>query len=140
MDLLERIIAGTHDPLIMEIDIEGYKGTIEYRKLSINETKKYQRIINKSLGTVSTTERNGFRQQNGQEAVAQLNIAESSDAEYKAEVYLVRTSLTIDGEETLDEKTITGMDSVLFDEIVRQLKKANNLDNSRDSSNEVKKS
>lgn len=140
MDLLEKIIAGTKDTLTMEIDIEGYQGTINYRKLSINETKKYQRIINKSLGTVSTTERNGFRQQNGQEAVAQLNIAESSDAEYKAEVYLVRTSLTLDGNETLDEKTIQSMDSVLFDEIVRQLKDINNLNNTRDSSNEVKKS
>jgi len=141
MDLLDKIIAGTNDTLIMELDIAGYEGdTLEYRKLSINETKKYQRIINKSLGTVSTTERNGFRQMNGQEAVAELNIAESSDAEYKADIYLVKTSLTIDGKESLNDKQIEAMPSILFEEIVKQLKEANNLNNTRDSEKEVKKS
>lgn len=140
MDLLEKIIAGTNDTLVMKIEIEGYEGELQYRKLSINETKKYQRIINKSLGTVSTTERNGFRKQNGQEAVAELNIAESSDAEYKADVYLVKTSFKVDGKEQLNDKQIESMPSVLFEEIVRQLKEANNLNNSRDSVAEVKKS
>lgn len=139
MDLLNKIIAGTSDILTMTIKIEGYEGELDYKKLSINETKKYQRIINKSLGTVSTTERNGFRQQNGQEAVAELNIAESSDAEYKADVYLVKTSLNVEGNE-LTEKQIQDMDSTLFEEIVKQLKEANNLNNTRDSTEEVKKS
>ena len=140
MDLLNTIIAGTSDTFTMTIKIEGYEGELEYRKLSINEIKNYQRIINKSLGTVSTTERNGFRQQNGQEAVAELNIAESSDAEYKADVYLVKTSLTTEGNESLKEKQITEMPSTLFEEIVRQLKEANNLNNTRDRTEEVKKS
>ena len=140
MDLQNTIIAGTSDTFTMTIKIEGYEGELEYRKLSINEIKNYQRIINKSLGTVSTTERNGFRQQNGQEAVAELNIAESSDAEYKADVYLVKTSLTTEGNESLKEKQITEMPSTLFEEIVRQLKEANNLNNTRDRTEEVKKS
>ena len=140
MDLLNTIIAGTSDTFTMTIKIEGYEGELKYRKLSINEIKNYQRIINKSLGTVSTTERNGFRQQNGQEAVAELNIAESSDAEYKADVYLVKTSLTTEGNESLKEKQITEMPSTLFEEIVRQLKEANNLNNTRDRTEEVKKS
>lgn len=140
MDLLEKITAGTKDVLTMNIDIDGYKGTLEYRKLNINEQKKYRRIINKALGKVSTTERNGFRGNSGQEAVAELDIAENGDAEYKAEVYLIETSLTVDGKKQLTEKQIQGMDGVLFDEIVKQLKEVNNLDNTRNSNEEVKKS
>lgn len=139
MDLLERITAGTNDILTLEIDIDEYQGTLEYRKLNINEQKKYRRIINKALGKVSTTERNGFRG-NGQEAVAELDIAVSGDAEYKAEVYLIETSLTINGEKRLSEATIKQMDAALFDEIVRQLKEINNLENNRNSTEEVKKS
>lgn len=140
MDLLERITTGTKDILTMEIETKGYEGTtLEYRKMNIAEQKKYKRIINKSIGTISTTERNGFRG-NGQEAVAELDIAKNGDAEYKAEVYLLRISTTIDGEEKLSENQIMNLDADLFDEIVQKLKDVNNLEGKRDTNNEVKKS
>lgn len=142
MDLLERITAGTKDILVMNIETKGYEdSTLEYRKLSINEQKHYKKIINKALGKVSTIEKQGFRGGRGQEAKAEMDIAESGEAEYQAELYLVKTSLTIDGKERLTKDQIETMDAPLFEEIVEKLKKINGLDTSANNNieNDIKK-
>lgn len=134
----EDLLAGINEEVVIEVEIaeDDFK-TFSVRKLSIDEQKHYKRIINKALGKVSTTERNGFRN-SGQEAVAELDIAESGDAEYKAEVYLVQKSFETDGK-SVEISDVKKIPSDIFDKVVEKLKELNNLDNSRDSESEVKK-
>ena len=142
MDLLERITSGTKDTLIMTLETKGYEGdTLAYRKLSINEQKHFKNIINKSLGKVSTIEKNGFRGGRNQEAKAEMDIAKSEQANYEAEIYLVKTSLTIDGKEQLTSEQIKEIDAPLFEEIVENLKDINRLNDSQAKvENDIKKS
>ena len=142
MDLLERITSGTKDTLIMTLETKGYEGdTLAYRKLSINEQKHFKNIINKSLGKVSTIEKNGFRGGRNQEAKAEMDIAKSEQANYEAEIYLVKTSLTIDGKEQLTSEQIKEIDAPLFEEIVGNLKDINRLNDSQAKvENDIKKS
>ena len=120
------------------INIEGFTEPFEVRKLNIKEERKYRRIINKSMGKVSTTERNGFRN-SGQEAKAELDIAVTSDAEYDANIYLIKQSCKINGESFDDVDIETQMDAEVFNKLVKALKELNNLDNSRNTEEEIKK-
>lgn len=120
------------------INIEGFEEPFEVRKLTIQEERKYRRIINKSMGKVSTTERNGFRN-SGQEAKAELDIAVTSDAEYEANIYLIKESFKINGENFDDVNIETQMSGEIYNKLVKALKELNNLDNSRDTEEEIKK-
>lgn len=136
MATLEDLLIGANEPTYIEI--EGFDDKFEVRKLNVKEERKYKRIINKSLGKVSTTERNGFRNK-GQEANAEIDIAETNDAEYEANMFLIVTSFNVDGA-TYKEKEIEELLSgEIFNKLVDALKELNNLDNSRDTEEEVKK-
>ena len=90
------------------------------------------------MGIVSTTERNGFRN-SGQEAKAELDIAVTSDAEYDANIYLIKQSFKINGESFDDVDIETQMAAEVFNKLVKALKELNNLDNSRNTEEEIKK-
>ena len=120
------------------INVKGIDEPLEVRKLNIKEERHYRRIINKSLGKVSTTEKNGFKGR-GQEAKAELDIAVTSDAEFDANIYLVKTSFSIHGEDLKDVDIETQLPSDTFNNIVDELKKLNNLDDNKNVEQEIKK-
>ena len=121
------------------INIDGIEDPLEVRKLTIKEERKYRRIINKSMGKVSTTERNGFRN-SGQEAKAEIDIAETSDAEYDANIYLIKQSFSIEGENVDGLDIENQMPIEIFNKLVEALKELNNLNNApRNVEEEIKK-
>jgi len=121
------------------INVKGIDEPLEVRKLNIKEERHYRRIINKSLGKVSTTEKNGFKGR-GQEAKAELDIAVTGDAEFDANIYLVKTSFSIHGEDLKDVDIETQLPSDIFNNIVTELKILNNLsDEERNVEDDIKK-
>lgn len=136
MTNLRDLLLGADETTMITID--GFNEPFEVRKLTIKEERKYRRIINKSMGKVSTTERNGFRN-SGQEAKAELDIAETSDAEYDANIYLIKKSFEVNGEHFDDVDIETQMSGEVFSKLVDALKKLNNLDNSKNVEDEIKK-
>ena len=110
------------------INIDGFDEPFEVRKLNIKEERHYRRIINKSMGKVSTTERNGFRN-SGQEAKAEIDIADTSDAEYDANIYLIKQSFNVDGENLDDIDIETQLSGEIFNKLVNALKELNHLNN-----------
>lgn len=133
----EDLLAGTNEQIQIEIEATGT--TENVRKINVAETKQYKRIINKALGTINTTERSGGRNLRGTEAVAKLNLADTNDAEYDANVYLIKCSFNIDGQTINEKDIIERLPNVVFDELVTKLKKLNALDNDVNLESEVKK-
>ena len=131
------LLAGTDE--IIELKLETLKDTLSVRKINIKETRQYKRIVNEALGTINTTERSGFRQQRGTEAIAEINVADTSDAEYKANVYLIMCSVNI-SEETITEEDINNkLPANVFKELVTKLKELNALNDDINLEDEVKK-
>ena len=132
------LLAGTDE--IIELKLETLDDTLSVRKINIKETRQYKRIVNKAFGTINTTERSGFRQQRGTEAIAEINVADASDAEYKANVYLVMCSVNIFGEEPITEEDINNkLPANVFKELVTKLKELNALNDDVNLEEEVKK-
>ncbi|PAV07616.1 hypothetical protein [Methanosphaera cuniculi] len=133
----EDLLCGTNEQVPIYIEATGT--TENVRKINVAETKNYRRIINKALGTINTTERTQGRRSRGTEAVAKLNLADTSEAEYDANVYLIKCSFNIDGQK-INEKDITErLPNDVFDELVTKLKKLNSLDDDVNLEDEVKK-
>lgn len=131
------LLAGTDE--IIELKLETLNDTLSVRKINIKETRQYKRIINEALGTINTTERSGFRQQRGREAIAEINLADTSDAEYKANVYLIMCSVNISGETITEEEINNKLPANVFKELVTKLKELNALNDDVDLEEEVKK-
>lgn len=131
------LLAGIDE--IIELKLETLDDTLSVRKINIKETRQYKRIVNEALGTINTTERSGFRQQRGTEAIAEINVADTSDAEYKANVYLIMCSVNI-SEETITEEDINNkLPANVFKELVTKLKELNALNDDVNLEEEVKK-
>ena len=131
------LLAGTDE--IIELKLETLDDTLSVRKINIKETRQYKRIGNEACGTINTTERSGFRQQRGTEAIAEINVADASDAEYKANVYLIMCSVNI-SEETITEEDINNkLPAKVFKELVTKLKELNALTDDVNLEEEVKK-
>ena len=131
------LLAGTDE--IIELKLETLDDTLSVRKINIKETRQYKRIVNEAFGTINTTERSGFRQQRGTEAIAEINVADASDAEYKANVYLIMCSVNI-SEETITEEDINNkLPAKVFKELVTKLKELNALTDDVNLEEEVKK-
>ena len=131
------LLAGTDE--IIELKLETLDDTLSVRKINIKETRQYKRIVNEAFGTINTTERSGFRQQRGTEAIAEINVADASDAEYKANVYLIMCSVNISGE-TITEKDINNkLPAKVFKELVTKFKELNALNDDVNLEEEVKK-
>ena len=75
------LLAGTDE--IIELKLETLDDTLSVRKINIKETRQYKRIVNKAFGTINTTERSGFRQQRGTEAIAEINNTVKADENQK---------------------------------------------------------
>ena len=131
------LLAGTDE--IIELKLETLDDTLRVRKINIKETRQDKRIVNEAFGTINTTERSGFRQQRGTEAIAEINVADASDAEYKANVYLIMCSVNI-SEETITEEDINNkLPAKVFKELVTKLKELNALTDDVNLEEEVKK-
>ena len=131
------LLVGTDE--IIELKLETLDDTLSVRKINIKETRQYKRIVNEAFGTINTTERSGFRQQRGTEAIAEINVADASDAEYKANVYLIMCSVNI-SEETITEEDINNkLPAKVFKELVTKLKELNALNDDVNLEEEVKK-
>lgn len=131
------LLAGTDE--IIELKLETCDDTLSVRKINIKETRQYKRIVNEALGTINTTERSGFRQQRGTEAIAKINVADTSDAEYKANVYLIMCSVNISGETITEEDINNKLPANVFKELVTKLKELNALNDDVNLEEEVKK-
>lgn len=131
------LLAGTDE--IIELKLETFDDTLSVRKINIKETRQYKRIVNEALGTINTTERSGFRQQRGTEAIAKINVADTSDAEYKANVYLIMCSVNISGETITEEDINNKLPANVFKELVTKLKELNALNDDVNLEEEVKK-
>lgn len=131
------LLAGTDE--IIELKLETLDDTLSVRKINIKETRQYKRIVNEALGTINTTERSGFRQQRGTEAIAEINVADTSDAEYKANVYLIMCSVNISGEPITEEDINNKLPANVFKELVTKLKELNALNDDVNLEEEVKK-
>lgn len=131
------LLAGTDE--IIELKLETIEDTLSVRKINIKETRQYKRIVNEALGTINTTERSGFRQQRGTEAIAEINVADTSDAEYKANVYLIMCSVNISGETITEEDINNKLPANVFKELVTKLKELNALNDDVNLEEEVKK-
>lgn len=131
------LLAGTDE--IIELKLETLDDTLSVRKINIKETRQYKRIVNEALGTINTTERSGFRQQRGTEAIAEINVADTSDAEYKANVYLIMCSVNIGGEAITEEDINNKLPANVFKELVTKLKELNALNDDVNLEEEVKK-
>ena len=131
------LLAGTDE--IIELKLETVNDTLSVRKINIKETRQYKRIVNEALGTINTTERSGFRQQRGTEAIAKINVADTSDAEYKANVYLIMCSVNISGETITEEDINNKLPANVFKELVTKLKELNALNDDVNLEEEVKK-
>lgn len=131
------LLAGTDE--IIELKLETFDDTLSVRKINIKETRQYKRIVNEALGTINTTERSGFRQQRGTEAIAEINVADTSDAEYKANVYLIMCSVNISGETITEEDINNKLPANVFKELVTKLKELNALNDDVNLEEEVKK-
>lgn len=131
------LLAGTDE--IIELKLETVNDTLSVRKINIKETRQYKRIVNEALGTINTTERSGFRQQRGTEAIAKINVADTSDAEYKANVYLIMCSVNIAGEPITEEEINNKLPANVFKELVTKLKELNALNDDVNLEEEVKK-
>lgn len=131
------LLAGTDE--IIELKLETLDDTLSVRKINIKETRQYKRIVNEALGTINTTERSGFRQQRGTEAIAEINVADTSDAEYKANVYLIMCSVNISGETITEEDINNKLPANVFKELVTKLKELNALNDDVNLEEEVKK-
>lgn len=131
------LLAGTDE--IIELKLETVNDTLSVRKINIKETRQYKRIVNEALGTINTTERGGFRQQRGTEAIAEINVADTSDAEYKANVYLIMCSVNISGEPITEEEINNKLPANVFKELVTKLKELNALNDDVNLEEEVKK-
>lgn len=131
------LLAGTDE--IIELKLETVNDTLSVRKINIKETRQYKRIVNEALGTINTTERSGFRQQRGTEAIAEINVADTSDAEYKANVYLIMCSVNISGETITEEDINNKLPANVFKELVTKLKELNALNDDVNLEEEVKK-
>lgn len=131
------LLAGTDE--IIELKLETVNDTLSVRKINIKETRQYKRIVNEALGTINTTERSGFRQQRGTEAIAEINVADTSDAEYKANVYLIMCSVNISGEPITEEEINNKLPANVFKELVTKLKELNALNDDVNLEEEVKK-
>ena len=131
------LLAGTDE--IIELKLETLDDTLSVRKINIKETRQYKRIVNEALGTINTTERSGFRQQRGTEAIAKINVADTSDAEYKANVYLIMCSVNISGEPITEEDINNKLPANVFKELVTKLKELNALNDDVNLEEEVKK-
>lgn len=131
------LLAGTDE--IIELKLETVNDTLSVRKINIKETRQYKRIVNEALGTINTTERSGFRQQIGTEAIAEINVADTSDAEYKANVYLIMCSVNISGEPITEEEINNKLPANVFKELVTKLKELNALNDDVNLEKEVKK-
>ena len=133
---LQELLMGASETTFIEV--EGFDEQFEVRKLNVREVKKYESIINKSLGKVKSTERDGFRN-SGREAAAEVDIAKATDAEYAANVYLIKTSFSINGEKYSEEEILNNMGADIFSNVVSALKDLNNLNKERNTEEEVKK-
>ncbi|WP_303222287.1 hypothetical protein [Methanosphaera stadtmanae] len=131
------LLAGTDE--IIELKLETVNDTLSVRKINIKETRQYRRIVNEAFGTINTTERSGFRQQRGTEASAEINVADTSDAEYKANVYLIMCSVNIVGEPITEEEINNKLPANVFKELVTKLKELNALNDDVNLEEEVKK-
>ena len=131
------LLAGTDE--IIELKLETVNDTLSVRKINIKETRQYRRIVNEALGTINTTERSGFIQQRGTEAIAKINVADTSDAEYKANVYLIMCSVNISGEPITEEEINNKLPANVFKELVTKLKELNALNDDVNLEKEVKK-
>lgn len=133
---LQELLMGASETTFIEL--ESFDEQFEVRKLNVREVKHYEKIINKSLGKVKSTERNGFRN-SGQEAAAEIDIAKANDAEYEANVYLIKTSFSINDEKYTEEEIMNNMTGDVFTEVVSALKDLNNLNKERNTEEEAKK-
>lgn len=131
------LLAGTDE--IIELKLETVNDTLSVRKINIKETRQYRRIINEALGTINTSERSGFLHQRGTEASAKINVADTSDAEYKANVYLIMCSVNISGEPITEEEINNKLPANVFKELVTKLKELNALNDDVNLEKEVKK-
>ena len=131
------LLVGTDE--IIELKLETLDDTLSVRKINIKETRQYKRIVNEAFGTINTTERSGFRQQRGTEAIAEINVADASDAEYKANVYLIMCSVNISGETITEEDINNKLPAKVFKELVTKLKELNALNDDVNLEEEVKK-
>lgn len=131
------LLAGTDE--IIELKLETVNDTLSVRKINIKETRQYRRIVNEAFGTINTTERSGFIQQRGTEASAKINVADTSDAEYKANVYLIMCSVNISGEPITEEEINNKLPANVFKELVTKLKELNALNDDVNLEKEVKK-
>ena len=131
------LLAGTDE--IIELKLETLDDTLSVRKINIKETRQYHRIINEAFGTINTTERSGFRHQRGAEATAEINVADTSDAEYTANVYLIMCSVNLGGETITEEDINNKLPANVFKELVTKLKELNALSDDVNLEEEVKK-
>lgn len=131
------LLAGTDE--IIELKLETVNDTLSVRKINIKETRQYRRIVNEAFGTINTTERGGFLSQRGTEASAKINVADTSDAEYKANVYLIMCSVNISGEPITEEDINNKLPANVFKELVTKLKELNALSDDVNLEKEVKK-
>lgn len=106
------------------ITVEGIDDKIKVKKLTVKEMREYERIRNEGFGTVKTNI-GGIREQ-----TANINISKVSATQNDADIYLVKTSFTFDGNTCTDEDVENLYD--LFNPIVQELKKVNHINTGED--------
>lgn len=135
IDLISNIINGSKSIRTFNIEYEDKNGEIQkgefnYRLLTHGEVTEIQRIEAEALGDFTTKEINnprGKRQVKGaSDTTAKINIARQTEATNKSHTRAIKYSLSVDDIE-LDEKYINELPTSIYNQIYKEIEKANNL-------------